>query len=649
MTGEKQHSHVAALWLVVSVLVLPRGGAFAFDINSRDDTPLRAAPAGLAVVNGQTRTIAVGDGKGVQLLRPRAGGFHAIGGHFTQTPVQEVAATRIGATDYLAFSVRGEKAVHIAPVTRRGTIGIGPVTQLPGRPRRIVGDGERGFIVVHSAGVDRLAPATAGAFRRQSLSEIPSAADAAVIDLDGDEHADIVLADEPLGEIVLLRGLADGTAEQTATLRTQRGPRRLLTADVDADGRLEIAVLGSVGLSLHKRSSSGTVEDEIRLLEESHLIDLAIGDLDADGTDDLIYTNRSRSIVSSLLGSTEGRLTTGPSFLTGRGPGRLLVVPLTSPTHEDIVVANTIGGSLTHVRHDRRGLAGVAAIASGIGKISAAVAADYDGDGNLDLALVSDDSGRLEIHLGQGNGHFRVLSSTPVAMTPRSIVAGDWDGDTRADLAIADFGNDRIAILQGNGRGGFAVPIHVAVGSGPTDLLHGDFGGPAGSDLAVANSISNSVSILHGDGSGHFRPGPSLSVGPRPAFLFSGDADGDGDLDLLTGNQQRETISILPRDATGFSEVHTKVLEDVPNPSAAVDLDRDGESELVVTDRAAGTVKILRGKKGGFKEIRKIDVGRDPTSVTLGDFDADGITDLAILHRSTGIVTIHFVSRHAGG
>ena len=619
--------------------------ALGFVINSRRDTELRATPTALSLLDKASQTIVVGDAKGLQIMRPRGHGFYPIGGHFTKSPVRAVAATLIDARTHLAYALRGESAVHIAPVTTRGTIGIGPVVQIPGRPRALVADEDGSFIVTHSAGVDRLIPASAGAFRRHSLSDVPNTADAAVIDLDGDAYLDLALADEPLGEIVILRGQPDGSMEQISTIRTQRGARRIRAADVDGDGQEEIVILGYSGLSLHLRNASGKIGEETPLLEESHLTDLAIGDLDGDGTDDLIYTNRSRTIVASLLGSAKRKLTPGPTFLTGGGPGHLLVEPLNNTDREDIVVANTIGRSLTRIAHDQRGLAGVAAVAATIGKISAAATADYDGDGNLDIALVGDESGRLEVHLGHGNGHFTILPSIPVARRPRSIVAGDWDGDNKVDLAVADFSSDRIAILQGNGRGGFAIPSHVPCGSGPSALLFGDFGGPNGLDLAVANRVADSISILHGDGKGRFTSGPSFSVGPRPSFLLSGDVDGDGDPDLITGNQQREAISILRRSPDGFSQATTKVLGDFPKPSAALDLDGDRIAELVVTDRATGSVTVMRGTNGNFKEIKKIQVGRDPTSVTLGDFDADGIEDLAIIHRSTGVVTILFISR----
>jgi hypothetical protein len=610
------------------------------EFNTRHDTALRGSPIWLQVFDEAASSLLVGDSVGIQLLRAEGNVFHLVGEQPTDAPVGALAAAELPGGRFIAYNVRGEQSVRIVAATARGTIGTGPNVAVPGRPRAILALPARGFIVVHSGGVDLLEAAAAGAFRRTRLSSIGGGVDAAVIDLDGDQHTDLVLADEPLGEIVILRGSEAGEMEQVAALRTQRAPQRVIAANIDGDAAIEIAVLGDRGISVHDRGDDGSVLTEKSILDASHLADLAAGDFDGNGIGDLAYTNRSRSVVSILLGTPSGRLLPGPSFLTGAGPGRLIVTVHSGDRRQGIVVANEIGNSLTNVRREPRGLIGVAVAVSAIGRLSDAAAADFNGDGHLDLAMVGDESGRLEIHLGMGNGHFQATPSYPVGMTPRAIATGDWDGDGRADMAIADFGADRVAILYGNGKGGLSVPVLIAAGSGPNAILHGDFGGPIGRDLAVANRLSEDITILHGDGDGRFAAGPSFPVGLRPTFLFSGDVDGDGDEDLVTGNRQYETITILPREGKGYGESYNRVLADSPQPSAAADLDGDGKPELVVTDGAGDKVMVLKGNNANFAPVTTIAVGRSPTSIEFGDFDADGRNDIAVVHQETGIVAI---------
>lgn len=635
-----QRRGVAAVLLVAALATAGPCAADAIVFHTRNDIALRAAPTWVTPFDEAAGTIVVADTTGLRMMKASGGGFQVIGEQATEAPIGALAAAKLGSTTFVAYNVRGEASVHIVPATNRGTIGRGPNVAVAGRPRRIVAVPNKGFLVVHSAGIDLLEEASAGAFSRVHLSAITSAVDAAVFDLAGDRRFDLIVADEPVGEIVVLRGGGDAALAQVAARRTQRAPRRVVAADIDGDGVDEVVVLGERGLSVHRRGSDGEIEGEMVLVESSHLQDVGVGDIDGDGIVDLLFSNRSRCVVSTLLGARGGRPRPGPSFLTGIGPGRLAVAALGGGTRKEIVVANELGSSLTYVRHDRRGLMGVAAVAAQVGKLSDAAAADFNGDGLLDLALIGEDSGRLEVLLGLGNGHFQTMPTVRIGMNPRAITTGDWDSDGRADLAIADFGADQIAILYGDGRGSFTVPELVGAGTGPIALLSGDFGGPTGTDLAVANRLSENVSILHADRRGRFSPGPVFPVGMRPTFLFAGDVNGDGREDLVTGNRQYETITILPREEIGFGEPFNRVLADTPQPSAAQDLDGNGRAELVVTDTAGDKVLILKGDNGDFKTLRTLNVGRSPTAIAFGDFDTDGRQDIAVIHRDTSIVAI---------
>lgn len=637
-TRPTRHRLAKSLLIAVAALVVGPPPASAADpFHARSDIAIDMAPKALAAVDAERGSFAVAGPAGVKLYQRDGKRFRVASSRPTQSPVNTVAATGHGGRQLLAYAIAGERAIHTTQVTSRGILGVDNSIELEGRPRRIVDFGG-GFVVVHSQGV-AFVERTGESFSSRKLTHIGSAVDAAVTDIDGDRRADLVLADEPLGEVVVLRDAFGGDPKIT-TMRTQRAPRRIVVADIDGDGDGEIVVLGAIGLSVHEIADDGSLQPERALVDDSHLAGLVAGDLDRDGIADLIYTNRSRTSVSTLLGSRGRRMRPGPSFLTGKAPGEVLVTPLTTQDRPDILVANEIGKSVTHIAHDRRGLHGVAMLVGGIGRLAGAASADFDGDGNLDLALTSDKSGRLEVHLGAGNGTFVAQPSYPIGMSPGSLVAGDWDGDGNPDLAVVDFGQDNVAILYGNGRGGFSVPTTIAVGVGPITVIHGDFGGPIGSDLAVANKLSDSVSILHGDRSGKFHPGPNIPVGPRPDMLLWGDVDEDGQIDLIVANEHYETITVVPRRGHALGEPYTKVLGDEPVSPATIDLKSGGPPELVVVHPAEGTVEVLHIAKGKMKALQTIAVGRAPSFVEVGDFDGDGRDDLAVVHAAAGTIAI---------
>ena len=87
---------------------------------------------------------------------------------------------------------------------------------------------------------------------------------------------------------------------------------------------------------------------------------------------------------------------------------------------------------------------------------------------------------------------------------PRTVAAADFDGDGILDLAVANQGSNTISVLKGDGKGGFAAATNYGVGTSPASLVAVDLNADGRIDLAVSNLSSNSVSVLIGKGDGTF-------------------------------------------------------------------------------------------------------------------------------------------------
>ena len=95
---------------------------------------------------------------------------------------------------------------------------------------------------------------------------------------------------------------------------------------------------------------------------------------------------------------------------------------------------------------------------------------------------------------GNGNGTFQTPVNAEVGSGSGFVIAGDFNGDGNLDLAITS--GTGVSILAGTGAGAFQPPVGFAAGYVPVALAAGDFNQDGKPDLAVANSRSSNVSVL---------------------------------------------------------------------------------------------------------------------------------------------------------
>ena len=271
---------------------------------------------------------------------------------------------------------------------------------------------------------------------------------------------------------------------------------------------------------------------------------------------------------------------------------------------------------------------------------------DFNGDGNLDLALTNDCGNTISIMLGDGAGNF-VLSSLPaVGNQSGFIVVGDFNRDGKLDLALANY--DRtVTVALGDGVGNFTLATSVTVDSGAGALAVADFNEDGKLDLAVTGG--GAFSVLLGDGTGHFTLASSLATN-WPAAVAVGDFNGDGRLDVAVTNSMDDTVSIYRGDGTAhFTFFSSAPTGGYPSSVAVGDLNGDGKLDLAIsnyTNLNNNTVSILLGDgSGNFALASSPAPGINPNPVVLGDFNADGKLDLAVANirwdtMYTGISTL---------
>ncbi len=269
-------------------------------------------------------------------------------------------------------------------------------------------------------------------------------------------------------------------------------------------------------------------------------------------------------------------------------------------------------------------------VPAGINPRAVAVA-DFNHDGNQDMAVANFSAGTVSIFLGNGDGTFQARRDFAVGVKPIFIAVADLDADGKLDLAVANFGSNNVSILFGKGDGTFQPGQNYPVGAGPSSIAVGDFDHEGRMDLAVANYSANSLSILVGEGQGTFANDGDYPVGTAPISVAAGDLNGDGYIDLAVANYGSNNISLLLTNPYPFITVTTLPTGESPRALVITDLNGDGKLDIATANYTPNTVSVLLNTGNAtFQPHVDYATGLHPFALVAGDFNSDGRVDLAV-------------------
>ena len=326
-----------------------------------------------------------------------------------------------------------------------------------------------------------------------------------------------------------------------------------------------------------------------------------------------------------------------PASTVGFVPGAQSVVTadLDSDGKLDLAVGGTGFVKVLRGAGDGRFLPGPSFVLSSgyFDAVTSLAAADFNGDGALDLVAANHDGGgqgdAVSLLLSDGTGGFAAPRRTLVAAGALSMDGGDLDGDGEADLAVV--GGEGLSILLGTGTGAFDVNTLPAPGH---SLAVGDLDGDGKADLAVAcggwvgGSCLPGVSILLGTGGGSFAP-PGKVFDAWSKTVTIADVNGDGKMDLVVAAGSVHVLLGTGSGAFGSPSAFSAGFD--PSFVAVEDFDRDGKADIAVVTPWDGVLILLRGLGGGsFLASDEIRVGQDPRQLAVGDYDGDGDRDIAV-------------------
>ena len=286
----------------------------------------------------------------------------------------------------------------------------------------------------------------------------------------------------------------------------------------------------------------------------------------------------------------------------------------------DLAIFRGVGDGRLHLPYQYPTTAGQVALAGG----------DLDHDGDIDLVAATATS--AVVLLNQGDGQFQKRPAIALPGPLKGLVLADLDQNGTIDLVERT--DQSVVTALGLGDGTFSTPVVYPLGftqsiSGAT-LLTTDANGDTHPDV-VTIGTNNQLSVLLANSDGTLQDPLTSPVG----FYFggqidSGDLDGDGKPDLVFPSPDGLYIKHGNGDGTFTSESSIEYFQTMG--ALVADLTGDGHPDVVASASASGSeVRLyVNNGDGTFQAPQVYGLVAFGQALAAADFDSDGRLDVVV-------------------
>jgi hypothetical protein len=286
---------------------------------------------------------------------------------------------------------------------------------------------------------------------------------------------------------------------------------------------------------------------------------------------------------------------------------------------------------------------------------------DYDGDGDLDLAILGFDAGGnrfTRLYRNDAGTFVHDTNAVMLGLTEGPFVFGDYDRDGDLDIAFGGWsgGGTGNRIHRNDGAGGFTLLDAGLRGMKGADGAWFDYDNDGDLDLLLAGESydppqGDYAHIYRNAGGDQFPLGVSLP-GMYLGAVSAGDYDRDGDYDVAITGRTVGT-KVFRNDGGGTFVPLPAAFPAILNSVVAWgDYDNDGDLDLFVSGGDGNPLEgdLYRNDGGGvFTDMNAGIPNVRLGDADWGDYDNDGDLDLLLVGSDVAFNALAFVYENQAG
>jgi len=303
-------------------------------------------------------------------------------------------------------------------------------------------------------------------------------------------------------------------------------------------------------------------------------VDVMSADINGDTYTDVVAVNSGGNTVSVWLGtSAAGAGFSAPSvYAVGTAPQAAVLGDVDRNGSIDLVVANgsaisisvllNNGAGVFNTKVDYPALTVAQQGADPAAQPRSIALGDLNGDGNPDVVVGNSGSRNISVLLGNGAGAFAApVLVNALGSSPMAIAIADMNGDARQDIVTANLTGE-VSILLGNGTGAFPGPsLNFPAGTSPAAMAIADFNKDGKPDVLTANSGSADIYIQTNQWITDTTPPNGIAIIKTTANVNSGLAGALAKDIYTTLDGIIAAVNAAPNTAPGFYDNYTNVLQ----------------------------------------------------------------------------------------